>query len=120
MGSRENSEREEALDMGLPRWLRLGTDRDRSKPDEADRDQADRDEADRDEADRDQATLDDIGYRPNVNQIRDEPMPASQHDEPHQEAEVRNEEYHARRARARSDATGLPPKPDGEVDTRRP
>jgi hypothetical protein len=33
------------------------------------------------------------GYRPSVNQRRDEPMPASHHDDLRQEAVVRNEEH---------------------------
>ena len=33
------------------------------------------------------------GYRPAVNQRRHEPMPASRHDDPRQEAVVRNEEH---------------------------
>jgi hypothetical protein len=33
------------------------------------------------------------GYRPSVNQRRHEPMPASRHDDPRQEAIVRNEEH---------------------------
>jgi hypothetical protein len=33
------------------------------------------------------------GYQPAVNQRRDEPMPASRHDDPRQEAVVRNEEH---------------------------
>jgi hypothetical protein len=40
----------------------------------------------RDHADR-------TGYRPSVNQRRHEPMPASRHDDPRQEAVVRNEEH---------------------------
>jgi hypothetical protein len=32
-------------------------------------------------------------HQANVNQVRDEPMPASQYDDPRQEAVVRNEEY---------------------------
>jgi len=35
----------------------------------------------------------DTGYRPAVNQRRHEPLPASRHDERHQEAVVRNEEH---------------------------
>jgi hypothetical protein len=33
------------------------------------------------------------GYRPSVNQRRHEPMPASRHDDPRQEAVIRNEEH---------------------------
>ena len=33
------------------------------------------------------------GYRPGVNQRRHEPMPASRHDDPRQEAVIRNEEH---------------------------
>ena len=33
------------------------------------------------------------GYRPSVNQRRDEPMPASRHDDLRQEAVIRNEEH---------------------------
>ncbi len=33
------------------------------------------------------------GYRPSVNQRRHEPMPASHHDDLHQEAVVRNEKH---------------------------
>jgi hypothetical protein len=33
------------------------------------------------------------GYRPSVNQRRHEPMPASRHDDPRQEAVERNEEH---------------------------
>jgi hypothetical protein len=33
-----------------------------------------------------------IGHEANVNQVRHEPMPASQYDDRHQEAVVRNEE----------------------------
>jgi hypothetical protein len=33
------------------------------------------------------------GHQANVNQVRDEPMPASQYDDPRQEAVVHNEEY---------------------------
>jgi hypothetical protein len=33
------------------------------------------------------------GYRPGVNQVRHEPMPASRHDDRRQEAVVRNEEH---------------------------
>jgi len=40
----------------------------------------------RDHADR-------TGYRPSINQRRHEPMPASRHDDPRQEAIVRNEEH---------------------------
>lgn len=36
---------------------------------------------------------DQTGYRPSVNQRRHEPMPASHHDDPRQEAVVRNEEH---------------------------
>jgi hypothetical protein len=36
---------------------------------------------------------DQTGYRPSVNQRRHEPMPASRHDDPRQEAVVRNEEH---------------------------
>ena len=36
--------------------------------------------------------LADIGYQPQVNQVRHEPMPASEHDDQRQEAIVRNEE----------------------------
>jgi hypothetical protein len=32
-------------------------------------------------------------HQANVNQVRDEPVPASQYDDPRQEAVVRNEEY---------------------------
>jgi hypothetical protein len=35
----------------------------------------------------------DIGHEANVNQVRDEPTPASQYDDRRQEATVRNEEY---------------------------
>lgn len=34
-----------------------------------------------------------IGHQANVNQVRDEPMPASEHDDRRQEAVVRNEEH---------------------------
>lgn len=34
-----------------------------------------------------------IGHQANVNQVRDEPMPASDYDDRRQEAVVRNEEY---------------------------
>jgi hypothetical protein len=33
------------------------------------------------------------GYQPSGNQVREEPVPASHHEERGQEAEVRNEEY---------------------------
>lgn len=33
------------------------------------------------------------GYRPGVNQRRHEPLPASHHDDPRQEAVLRNEEH---------------------------
>jgi hypothetical protein len=33
------------------------------------------------------------GYQPSANQRRDEPMPASHHDDPHQEAVIRSEEH---------------------------
>jgi hypothetical protein len=33
------------------------------------------------------------GYRPGVNQRRHEPLPASRHDDPRQEAVLRNEEH---------------------------
>jgi len=33
------------------------------------------------------------GYRPSVNQRRHEPIPASRHDDPRQEAVIRNEEH---------------------------
>jgi hypothetical protein len=36
---------------------------------------------------------DQTGYRPSVNQRRHEPMPASRHDDPRQEAVIRNEEH---------------------------
>ena len=36
---------------------------------------------------------DQTGYRPSANQRRHEPMPASRHDDPCQEAVVRNEEH---------------------------
>jgi hypothetical protein len=40
------------------------------------------------------------GHQANVNQVRHEPMPASHHDDPRQEAVERNEEYaHARERR---------------------
>jgi hypothetical protein len=41
------------------------------------------------------------GYRPNVNQRRREPMPASHHDERRQEAVLRNEEHAGTHAQAR-------------------
>jgi hypothetical protein len=34
-----------------------------------------------------------IGHEANVNQVRDEPMPSSEHDDRGKEAVVRNEEY---------------------------
>jgi hypothetical protein len=44
---------------------------------------------------------DQTGYRPRVNQRRHEPMAASRHDDPRQEAIVRNEEHARGDARAR-------------------
>lgn len=44
--------------------------------------------------------LRDIGYQPSVNQVRHEPMPASTHAEPDQEAVRRNEEAAAASATA--------------------
>ncbi|MGN6795119.1 MAG: hypothetical protein ACTHJW_22260 [Streptosporangiaceae bacterium] len=40
----------------------------------------------------DEEQLADIGYQPQVNQVRQEPMPASAHDDQRQEAVVRNEQ----------------------------
>jgi hypothetical protein len=37
-----------------------------------------------------------IGHEANVNQVRDEPIPSSEHDDRRQEAVVRNEEYEHR------------------------
>ena len=56
----------------------------------------------------DQPELDDLGYRPNVNQVRDEPIPASHEEDPRQEAVEQNEQHSGRRAA----------KPDGEVGGR--
>ncbi len=50
---------------------------------------------------------DDSGYRPNVNQVRDEPIPASHEESPRQQAVERNEQFSGGRAA----------KPGGEVDT---
>jgi len=36
---------------------------------------------------------DQTGYQPSVNQSRHEPMPASHHDDPRQEAVIRSEEH---------------------------
>jgi hypothetical protein len=47
----------------------------------------------------DEERLRDIGYRPSVNQVRHEPMPASSHDERDQEAVRRSEEAAAASAR---------------------
>jgi hypothetical protein len=55
----------------------------------------------------DQSEQDDLGYWPNVNQVRDEPVPASHEEDPRQEAVERNEQY----------AGGRSAKPDGEVNT---
>lgn len=73
----------------------------------------------------DEAHLADLGYRPNVNQVRQEPMPASHHADQGQEAEVRNEQSAAAAAGtgagadAGAGSTGaVPSRPDGEVDTR--
>jgi hypothetical protein len=44
------------------------------------------------EREADERLLADIGYTPRVNQVRHEPMPASEHDDQRQEAVVRNEE----------------------------
>jgi hypothetical protein len=41
------------------------------------------------------------GYEPSGNQVRDEPIPASGHEERGQEAEVRNEEHAAGNLEAR-------------------
>lgn len=49
---------------------------------------------------------DDMGYRPSVNQVRDEPIPASHEENPRQEAVERNEQFYASRSA----------KPDDEVD----
>jgi len=57
----------------------------------------------------DQSEQDDLGYRPNVNQVRDEPIPASHEEDPRQEAVERNEEFSGGRPAV---------KPDGEVHTR--
>jgi hypothetical protein len=61
-----------------------------------------------DNEDRDQAGEDDepdgIEHRANVNQVRHEPMPASHHADPDQQAVQRNEE-HSADAAARSGAT---------------
>jgi hypothetical protein len=53
---------------------------------------------------------DESGYRPNVNQVRDEPIPASHDEDLTQEAVVRNEQYSGGPSDTR---------PDGEVDTRK-
>jgi hypothetical protein len=54
---------------------------------------------------------DQTGYRPSVNQRRHEPMPASRHDDPRQEAVVRNEEH------ARGDGQA---RPSPRAPSRRP
>ena len=55
--------------------------------------------------------VDETGYKANVNQARDEPIPASHHEERQQDAVLRNEEY----------SSGYPAAPgetgsDGEAD----
>jgi hypothetical protein len=52
----------------------------------------------RDEAD--QRYLEEIGYQPSVNQVKHEPMPASEHDERDQLAVQRNAEAAAEHANA--------------------
>lgn len=49
-------------------------------------------------------------YQPDVNQVRDEPIPASHDEDPRQEAVVRTEQYSGGPSGTR---------PDGEVDTRK-
>jgi hypothetical protein len=56
----------------------------------------------------DQPELDDLGYRPNVNQMRDEPIPASHESGPRQEAVEQNEQHSSHRSA----------RPDGEVGGR--
>ena len=45
------------------------------------------------EPDQDEAGREEAGHQANVNQVRDEPMPASRHDDPRQDAVERNEDY---------------------------
>jgi hypothetical protein len=87
-----------------------------------------------DEADR--RYLEEIDYQANVNQVRHEPLPVTEHDEPDQLAVRRSDQIASEHARTNPDAerkldTGrprsdkgvtnaVPGKPDGEVDTRRP
>jgi len=50
------------------------------------------------------------GYQPSVNQVRDEPIPASHEEDPRQEAVERNEQFPGGQH---------PAKPDGEAGTRK-
>ena len=58
---------------------------------------------------------DQTGYRPSVNQRRHEPMPASRHDDPRQEAVVRNEE-HARDGEQAQPSPRAPSRQAGRPD----
>lgn len=52
------------------------------------------------------------GYRPGVNQRRDEPMPASGNEDPRQEAVVRNEEHAGDHDQARPSPRAPSQRPD--------
>lgn len=70
------------------------------------------DDRDRREAEGAEEQLRDIGYRPNVNQVRHEPIPASDHAERGQLGEMRNEEA-ARAAAAHEHERHKGNDPDG-------
>jgi hypothetical protein len=64
-----------------------------------------------------QDSAEQVEHQANVNQVRDEPMPASRHEDRRQEAVVRNEELAARSAQARprpGERAGRQPEQAGE------